>query len=344
MEIIPPGQQIRLPDTAGAKVLFRAGESVTVNVIKQISSFVWAVGVKGVVFRARTDLALTAGASLRAVVVRNGAHLELKLESDASANLQATLQKAGLPRDEAAALVVSALIKWRVKIDEGAVDALRRTLRRLQGDPKRVARTLGLLVAKGLSPDSRELPSLAALLDYGAGGERRGRQERRRRKGEPRRPAEDEVAAGLSAAIEGSASRRPGVLALLNHLPAPAGSDNWLVVPYRVGKEGEGLSGTLRFLYDAAARSIRKTVIVAYSQAGTRYQFSLIPDAGGYRLSVRSGEKDLVGRPLTKFNDELAGLKALGVRCDGRIASDEGDDGFEPEGGEGEYRHVDLEG
>ncbi|MBN2354352.1 MAG: hypothetical protein JXD23_17410 [Spirochaetales bacterium] len=344
MEIVPPGQHIRLPDSAGAKALLRAGESVAVNIIKQISSFVWAVGVKGSVFRARTELQLSAGETLRAVVVRNGAHLELKLANSEPNALASTLQKAGLPRDALATLIVSALITWRVKIDERAVECLKWALRHLKGDQKRIARTLGLLVAKGIEPDSRELPALAEMFDYGSGGERRDRRGEKKWKRERRPFSEEEAVAGLSAVIEGSAERRPGLLALLNHLPVPAGADNWLVVPYRIGEPEEGLSGTVRFLYDEASRVIRKTVIVAYSPEGERYQFSIIPASGGYRLSVFSGEKRLVGLPLARFTEELGRLKALGVVCDEKIRSDAEDDGFEPEIEGDEYRHVDLEG
>ncbi len=343
MGISPLGQHIRLPDFASGKLQLRAGDVVSVNVIKELSSSIWAVGVKGVVFRATTGLTLTAGETLKALVVKIGAHLELKLIDSAQYPLEAILRTTGFAKDNLAVLIVSALVKWQMKIDERTVESLRQALGKLKGDPKRNARTLALLVAKGMAPGSRELPALAAVCDYGAGGGRRGRAEGKKPERESSRPLEEKIVEQLKDAV-GAPLRRSGLLSLFNHIQPHAGGANWLVVPFSIGEPDSGFSGTMRFLYDAVSRAVKKTVIVAYAPGGERYQFSLTPSGEGYQLAVATDQARYIGKPLSHWREYLENLRRAGVQWAERIVSDGADEGFETGDHGGEYRSIDLEG
>jgi hypothetical protein len=348
MGIAPLSQNIRLPEIARGALQLKAGDIVSVNVIKELFSSVWAIGLKGVVFRARTDLPLAPGSTLQAQVVRNGAHIELKLLKETPSPLEATLGKAGFSagfaQDPATLLVVSALLKSQVKIEERTVELLKQALAKMKGDPKKNARLLGLLVAKGVKPDARELAELAALLDYGGGGEGRERTGARRRRRPAPPPDAEKIAARLKEAAASDPPRAAGALSLLNHIRPPAGADNWIVAPFHIDEQACPLQGTLRFLCDESGRKIKKTVIIAHSPEGGRLQFSLLPVPGGHRLTVFSNLPRLIGAPLSLWGEHLLKLGKLGVQCDDIIVDDALDDGFEPTEGGGPFRGVDVEG
>jgi hypothetical protein len=343
MGITPLGQYIRLPDMAGGKLHLNSGEIVSVNVIKELSASHWAIGLKGTVFRARSEFPLTAGSTRQAMVVKSGARIELKLLAEHDQPLASLLQKAGWANDPATALIVSNLMKSQLKIDGPTIRFLKLVLEKSKGDPKRNARLLGLLAAKGIRPEAGELAALVRLCDYGA-GEEKERPKGERQKSKQPCPTPDEAAALLKQSIRESLSRLPGVLALCNHLVPVNEGDNWIIAPYAIDQAAFQLKGTLRFLYDGRNKKIKKVVIVAYSPEGARLQFGLLPDNGRYRMSVYSNQSRLIDAPLARWGESLAKLGELGVHCDDNIIDDSVFNGFEQAEDQRIYRGVDTEG
>jgi hypothetical protein len=344
MGIAPLGQNIRLPDVALGKLHLKTGDIVSVSVIKPISSSVWAVGLKGIVLRARTDIQLTSGENLQAQVVKNGAHLELKLLKDAPGALQQMLQKAGFTPDALTSLIVSSLVKHQMKIEPKTVELIKHLIGKMKGDAKKSAQLAGLIASKGIVPDESSVPALAELLDYGAGEKEDKKRKEKRDSRESVPPAAEEVDAVLSAAMGITGTQPAGAMSLFNHLAPLSGDDSWIVAPFRIGPENDGLKGTLRLLYDYRARVIKKTVIVAHGEDGSCIQFSVVPGKGGFRMSVSSDCPSLAGAPLARWKENVEKLEKLGVHCDDSIKEDGADDGFERETNGPPYRSIDIEG
>jgi hypothetical protein len=346
MDVLPLGSTLRLPDIARSSLGLKAGDIVSLTIIKGISAGVWAVGLKGSVFRARSTLSLAPGERYTAEVVKAARGFELKLIKDAPSPLAASVKAAGLPGDALSLLIVASLMKHSVTMNAADIRLLRQLLGKMKGDLRRNSRILGMLISKGVRADAPGLEELVADISFGEEDVADRRREERRsppRSGNEKPPKEKD-APDARVLLSGAVGRVTGGLAVSNHLAAGTGEGEWIIIPYRVANGGEPLEGTVRVLYYRFSQRIRKTVVVAVTSSGKRFQFILTPYHDGWRLGVTSGDARYVGLKPDHWPETAARLAGLGVIWEEMIRKDGECDGFD-EGNEAQpFKRIDTEG
>ncbi len=346
MDVLPLGSTLRLPDIARSSLGLKTGDVVSLTIIKGISPGVWAVGLKGSVFRARSTLSLAPGERYAAEVVKASRGFELKLIKDAPSPLAASVKAAGLPGDALSLLIVASLMKHNVTLNAADIRLLRQLLEKMKGDRRRNSRVLGLLISKGVRADAPGLEELVTDISFGEEGAAGRRREERRpppRSGNEKR-REEQDAPDARALLANEVGRVTGGLAVINHLAAGTGEGEWIIIPYHVANGGEPLEGTVRVLYDRLSQRIRKMVVVAVTRSGKRLQFILVPRSGGWRLAVTSGDARFVGLKPDHWPETTARLAGLGVVWEEMIREDGACDGFD-EGNEAQpFKRIDTEG
>ncbi|MAG35658.1 MAG: hypothetical protein CL878_05355 [Dehalococcoidia bacterium] len=162
----------------------------------------WAIGIRGHVVTARTDLELVPGTRLRAHVHSDGAGFVLRLGERPTDALATALARQGVAGDESSKLIARSLMAVGLPVRAETVALLRRImtswaprppLGRLT--PSRLARSLAVLLARGVDLTSPGVRLLVEQLNYDGGqdhanedaGRRSSQQDSRRDGGEERR-------------------------------------------------------------------------------------------------------------------------------------------------------------
>jgi hypothetical protein len=305
----------------------RAGELVTVQVLKLLAEGKWAVGLRGRVFPATSAIALNVGDRLSAVVERAGRRIVLRLADPAGQGARAAASapsSRGASADEALTLaLVHAFLREGRPPDDPALDRARARLRTLAGEERKTARGLAVAVGKGIDPDSPGLEGLFSLLhfedDSGRGGYRRRRLPRR----------ESEQAAAVKSEL--ARGRGDNALSLFNALRGDRrGQGTWVVVPFAFHYEGRDLEGTVRLLY-AGTRPVRMALDV---KGAASWGFLVEEQAGRRRLRIfREGEALPRRRVLAALGWLREKLHNHDVEVDDTIGDARAFDGYSAERG-----------
>ena len=143
----------------------RAGDVVTLHVIKRLTDDKWAVGLKGRVLPARTDLDLSPGATLRARVQSAAGRVVFVLERGPALPVADALLRAGVPDTPEARLIAAALVSGGKAVDPGTIDRVRALLAKSRLEARRGARAAATMLDKGidLASTRRRRPARAAL-------------------------------------------------------------------------------------------------------------------------------------------------------------------------------------
>ena len=299
----------------------RAGERVTVEVLKSLGDGKWAVGLKGRVFAAATSAtALDTGDRLSAVVQRVGRHIVLRLtDSDAAP------ASPGAPTADALAQIVArAFLREGRVVDDATLGRVTARMRALSGPRQKTARGLAVAVGKGIDPDSPGISELFSVLHFEDSEDRGGYRRRRL----PRRESEQ------AAAVKGELARGRGEssLALFNALRSDAGT--WVAVPFSFHYGIHELEGTARFLY-VGSRPVRLALDV---RGASSWSFLLSERSGERRLQVFCAAAGGGDRRVRRARAGLAGLRAKlqnhGVEVDDSISDARLFDGYSAEPGE----------
>ncbi len=306
----------------------RAGEHVTVQVLKLLAPGKWAVGLQGRVFPAASAVALSVGDRLSAVVEQAGRRIVLRLAEPAGPAAHAAAAAAAAPSAGAHAAdalmqtLVHAFLREGRAPDDPELARARARLRTLAGPERKSARGLAVAVGKGIDPDSPGLDGLFSLLhfedDSGRGGYRRRRL--------PRRESEQ------AAAVRGELSRGRGdnALSLFNALRGDErGQGTWVAVPFAFEYEGRDLQGTARLLY-VGARPVRLALEVNGSAS---WGFLLEERAGRRRLRIFCEDQGAL--PRRRARAALAWLREKlhnhGVEVDDTVGDARAFDGYSAE-------------
>ncbi len=330
MKPVPVSLKLNL--NARSEVSLRSGDSVLVTVIKRLTGNKWAVGIRGRVLPATSQMQLSAGQRLRAVVnIRRGL-ITLKISEQATDPIQELITRQGLQPDQLVQSIVTAFLRSGLPIAPQRIDQVRQLLARLRLDPKRFARIIAIILEKGIDLRSAGIEQLLFLLGY---GERESEGERGRGRRSPQDP--EQLAEQLRSDIERPESGEGSSLQVFNHLQ---GSEySWVVIPFDYSFEGSGsITGTIRLRYHARQQRTDRMIVVVRSDRGGRWSFVLTPP--GPELVI-FGDPDHK-KARAELDVLLQKLQNLGVKIDDTIREEQNFDGFDLPWEELSYHYVDT--
>ena len=244
---VPPAAQGSIQVSARPGLGLRAGDVVTLHVLKRLTDDKWAVGLKGRVLPARTDLDLSPGSTLRARVQSAAGRIVFVLDRGTPPLLADALGRQGIPNTPEMQLIAAALVRSGRAVDPSSVERVRTLLAKTRLEARRGARAAATMLDKGIELSSEGAADLLELLCLGEPG---GRDPRRRRgRPFPRNGREAKESLAAAAPPDGPTSG----LHVYNALRGK--NETWIVVPflYREGRHG------LPRQPAAARRSVRRT-------------------------------------------------------------------------------------
>jgi hypothetical protein len=322
------GGNVRIEGRPGLRLV--PGETIALNVIKSLGGNRWAVGIRGRVYPAVSDLPLESGAMLRARVRAEAGRMVLALSRSPSdavrAALRAALRAQGIPAGDLAELIAQGLARSGLPITARTVERAASLLSRTRLDPRKGARIVATLIDKKVDLAS---PGIEALLAVLAFGEKGGEDPRRYRgrKFPDSAPGVKEFTATLPA----DSNEKPAGLQVYNHLHGA--SQTWVVVPFLFGSGPERLAGTLKILYDPfLARPLR----LALTAGGISFHLPLETHGAGSRARKRRTlsvycDDAVLQRAVSRGLDRLkAKFHNMGMEVDDTIHKGDAFDGFSP--------------
>jgi hypothetical protein len=316
------GIQISARSAAG----LRPGELVQLTVIKRLSDTKWAVGIRGRVYPATSDLTLAPGATLRARVGSAGGRVLLTVTAAVPDAVRAALQGQGVPPGGLAEAIARALVQSGLPVQAEIVERARLLLAKSGLDERRGARIAASMVDRGIDPGSAGARALLPILGFGE----RGGEDPRRYRGRqlPDTPSRvKEFAASL--AVKPADSR--AALQAYNHLRGR--SETWVVIPFVFEAPERPIAGTLKILFDPShARPLALTL----SADGIDFHLPLAPARGARRsrprLSLFCAEPRLKQAAARGMGALRAKFHNMGFEVDDIIGEGDAFDGFSPIG------------
>lgn len=295
----------------------RAGEAVVVHVIKQLDAGKWAVGVKGRVYPAFSDLPLEPGAVLKARVGGLPGRLVLTVSRAEPDAVLSTLAANGIAPGGVEETVARALARSGLPVLAETLQKIKALLARTGVDERTGARAAASLVDKRIDPSSSGAAALLKVLAFGQKGGEEPRRYRERPMPQTRKSVE-----GWTAALAAPAGERPSVLQSYNHRAGR--SQTWVVIPFVFTSEGARLEGTLKILYDVfkarpLALSLSAGEAALYLQLQGRRRLSVFCDSPQSRRAAEQGLDSL----RSKFHN-------MGLEVDDTVKEGNTFDGFSP--------------
>jgi hypothetical protein len=330
MKPIPVSLKLNL--NARSELSLRSGDSVWVTVIKRLTGSKWAVGIRGRVLPAFSEVELTPGQRLRALVgVRQG-RITLKIAGQAADPIQDLIVRQGLQPNQFVESIVTAFLRSSLAIAPERVDQVRQLLHRLRLDPKRFARIIAIVLEKGIDLRSRGLEQLVFLLGYGEQESEGERRRGRRRSGDPQVLADQ-----VQSDVERPGSGEGSSLQVFNHL---RGSEHtWVIIPIDYSLEDSGrIYGTLRLRFDVRQQRTDRLVVALRGAKGGKWSFLL--DLPSSRVFVFGDPADK--KRKAELDVLLLKLQNLGVKTDDTIREEKNFDGFDLPWEELSYQTVDT--
>ncbi len=328
----PPGS-IRVSARQGLDL--RAGDVVTLHVIKRLTGDKWAVGLGGRVLPARTDLDLSPGATLRARVQSASGRILFVLEHGPAAPLADALLRAGVSDTPESRLIAAALVRGGRPVDPDTVDKVRALLAKTRRDARRGARAAATMLDKGIDPSS---PGAADLLDMISLDEPGGRDPRRHPgRRFPREPGEVKADLTETAGPEAPSSG----LHVYNALRGR--SETWMVVPF-VYRDGDvECPGAVKLLVDPYAGRLRRLVVGVRPAGGGTWHFSFDLE-GGRRMRVYADDAPVSGPARANLDILTAKVHNMGIEVSDTVRDGREFDGFSAMDAEASLPAVDTRG
>ncbi len=318
------GGNIRIEARPGLRLV--PGETIALNVIKRLEGNRWAVGIRGRVYPAVSDLPLESGAMLRARVRAEAGRMVLALSRSPSDAMRAALRAQGIPAGDLAELVAQGLARSGLPIAARTVERAASLLSRTRLDPRKGARIVATLVDKKVDLASPGIEALLAVLAFGE----KGGEDPRRYRGR-KFPDSAPAVKDFTAALPADSAENPAGLQVYNHLRGA--SQTWVVVPFLFGSGPERLAGTLKILYDPfLARPLR----LALSAGGISFHLPLETHGSGSRarkrrtLSIYCDDAALQRAAARGLDRLKAKFHNMGMEVDDTIHKGDAFDGFSP--------------
>jgi len=314
--------QVNLPASTG----LHAGEVVSVRVIKELAPGKWAVGIRGNVYPALSDLLLEPGSVLKARVGGATGRLLLTIASVVPDAVAAELAERGVSAGGVEELVARAMARAGLPLDPGTIQKLKMLISRSGLDEKSAARSAVTLADKRIDPSSTGAASLLRVLAFGQKGGEDPRRYRGRDLPTTARQVKEYV--GSLCRRSDPSATPSSALPAYNHRAGR--SQTWVVIPFSFTSEGTRLDGTLRILFDVfrgrplALSLVTGEVGLHLPLQGRRRSLSVFTDSPSVRRAAEQGLDTL----RSKFHN-------MGLEVDDIIKEGNAFDGFTPieEGG-----------
>ena len=338
MKPIPVDLKLNL--NARSEPSLQSGDSVIVTVIKRLAGNKWAVGIRGRVLPAFSEVELTSGQRLRALVGIQRGRITLKISGQATDPIRELIVRQGLQPNQLVESIVTAFLRSGLAVAPERLLQVRQLLERLKLDPKKFARIIAIILEKGIGPRSRGLEQLLLVLGY---GEQESGEKRRRGRRGPLDP--EKLAQQLRSDIERPEGGEGSSLQVFNHLQGP--EYTWVVIPISYSLEDAGtVYGTIRLRHDVRRQRTDRLIVVVRDAHGGKWSFVLKNGIGRGETS-RAPELYIFGEPVDKrrkaeLNVLRIKLQNLGVKIDDTIREDQNFDGFDLPWEELSYHNVDT--
>ena len=332
---VPPAAQGSIQVSSRPGLGLRAGDVVTLHVLKRLTDDKWAVGLKGRVLSARTDLDLAPGTTLRARVQSAAGRIVFVLERGGDSALAAALGRQGIPSTPDAQLIAAALIRSGRPVDPVSVDRVRALLARTRLEARRGARAAATMLDKGIDPESPGAGDLLEMLCL----EEPGGRNPRRRQGRPFPRDRGEAKESLAR----TASPGEPTSGLQVYTALRGRSETWIVVPFLYREGGIDCPGTLRLLVDPYAGRLQRLVVgVRPEGAGTwHFAFDL---AGRRRMSAYCDDPASARAARANLDRLTAKVHNMGIEVSDTVREGREFDGFSPADAGAAIAAVDEEG
>jgi hypothetical protein len=332
---VPPAAQGSIQVSARPGLGLRAGDVVTLHVLKRLTDDKWAVGLKGRVLPARTDLDLAAGSTLRARVQSAGGRIVFVLDRGAASPLADALGRQGIPATPETQLIAAALVRSGRAVDPSNVERVRALLAKTRLEARRGARAAATMLDKGLELASEGAADLLELLCLGDPGGRDPRRQRGRPFPRNAREAKESLAAAASPEEPSSS------LHVYNALRGR--SETWIVVPflYREGKAE--CPGSLRLLVDPYAGRLRRMVVGVRPSGGVAWHFEFTLE-GRRHMTVYCDDSASLHAARANLDTLTAKVHNMGIEVSDTVREGQEFDGFSSAREDAVIAAVDAEG
>jgi len=313
---VGPGS-IQVSGRAGLNL--RPGDVVTLNVIKRLTDDKWAVGLRGRVLAARTDLDLAPGSSLRARVQSATGRIVFALERGDASPLAEALGRQGIAATPEAELIAAALLRGGRAVDASTVERVRVLLAKARLEARRGARAAATMLDKGIELASDGAADLLELLCLEQTGERDPRRWRRRRRPRDGREARASIAAAASP------DDAPSALHVYNGLRGRG--ETWIVVPFAYREGSVDSPGTLRLLVDPYAGRLRRLVVAIRPSGNGAWYFEFDLE-GRRRMSVYCDDAAALRDATADLDTLRAKVHNMGIETTDTVREGREFDGF----------------
>ena len=332
---VPPAAPGSIQVSTRPGLGLRTGDVVTLHVLKRLTDDKWAVGLKGRVLAARTDLDLAPGSTLRARVQSAAGTIVFVLDRGKASPLADALGRQGIPSTQEAELIAAALIRSGRSVDAASVDRVRTLLARTRLEARRGARAAATMVDKGIDLSSAGAADLLELLCL----EESGSRDRQRERGRPfpRDGREAKEALAKTATTEEPSSG----LHVYNALRGR--SETWIVVPFRYRDGTTDCPGSLRLLVDPYAGRLLRMVVGVRPSGDTAWHFEFTLE-GRRRMTVYCDDGASLRAARANLDTLTAKVHNMGIEVSDTVRDGREFDGFSSAREDAVIAAVDAEG
>jgi len=315
----PVGGSIHVSLTVSSGL--RQGETVALRVIKELAPGKWAVGIRGRVYPALSDLLLEPGMVLTARVGGAPGRLVLTISSVEPDAVAAALSAHGLPPGGVEELIARALARSGLPLAAETIQKLKALVTRAGGDERTSARSAATLADKRIDPSSPGAAGLLKVLAFGQKGGDDPRRYRGRPFPETARQVKEYV--GSLGRRADAPAARSSALPAYNHRAGR--SQTWVVIPFSFTAGEARVAGTLKILFDAfAARPL--ALSLATSDVGL-----YLPLQGRQRpLSIFADSPAVMTAAARGLDTLRSKLHNMGFEVDDTVKEGNAFDGFTP--------------
>ncbi|MCX7031346.1 MAG: hypothetical protein NTU62_14670 [Spirochaetes bacterium] len=332
---VPPAAQGSIQVSSRSGLGLRAGDVVTLNVLKRLTDDKWAVGLKGRVVPARSDLDLVPGSTLRARVQSAAGRIVFVLDRGTASPLAEALGRQGIPSTPEMQLIAAALVRSGRAVDQTAMERVRTLLLKTRLEARRGGRAAATMLDKGIDLSSEGAADLLELLCLGDPGGRGGRRYRGRPF--PRDGAEAKGALATAASPDEPSSG----LQVYNALRGR--SETWIVVPF-LYRDGEvDCPGSLRLLVDPYTNRLCRLVVGVRPAGGEAWHFEFDLE-GRRRMTVYCDDPAAARAARANLDMLSAKVHNMGIEASDTVRGGREFDGFSSARADAVIAVVDAEG
>jgi len=318
------------------KTSVKSGDTVTLNVLKQLAEGKWAVSIKGKVIPARSEVDLLPGQKLKAQILRSGDRLILKVLHDDTRPVRQLLSKLGVPQDSISESIVSALVKSDLRVTQENIVTIRKMMKRINKEDPKMSRMLAILIGKNIDISGSGIDELLRLLDYGSSHGNKDHEKKREEEPE----TDEDKKKWLKKITRKTTGNPDSLLQVFNNLNGK--NNNWIVIPFAFQDHDEVYEGTIRVLFNPDTRKTEKLVLCITLPDDERFSFFMQPGADGVSVRMFAPDSRRSAHLEKKLHELRIKLQNKGAKFDDIVYNEEEFDGFTPSTDVFPYKTIDT--